>query len=221
MRQKEKSIFVKTQDGGAVVEVKNIFIDSSQKDYSITGHIIGEFDDIQYARFTKCERHEEAETCKACLEGECYDHIYMCEYSNAFDSYFCEECEFENINQTKMMLLARYNCKFEALYELEKLTGAIELGAKTFPFSNRLEKSDFISLALSNGVIKKEETRFQIGRRKDSKPRQYTMTTYEGSASVKIKGYLFDVAHKREDTYPHDKLVFKNDDYNLSFTITL
>lgn len=221
MTRNAKSIFVKTQDGGAIVEVKNIFIDSSQKDFSITGHIIGEFDDFQYARLIKCENCEAEKNCKKCDDGECYDHCWDRKINDPFDSDFCDDCEFENIEETKMMLLARYNFKFEALYELEKFTGAIELGAKTFPFSKRLEKSDLLDMAFSNGVIKKEETRFLIGRRKDSKPRQYTMTTYEGSAQINIKGYLFAVRPTKDERGLNDELLFENDDYKLSFTITL
>jgi hypothetical protein len=217
-----KSILIQTQDGGAIVEVKNIFLDSSQKKYSITGHIVGEFDDFNYSRFTKCELCETKQNCKDCLSGDgCWNHSYMQYISDPFDSDFCEECEFENIDETRMMLLARYNFKFEAIYELERLRNAIECGAKTFPFSNRLEKSDLISLALSNGVIKKEETRFQIGRRKDSKPRQYTMTTYEGSAEVKIKSYSFNVRPEKDERGLYNQLFFENDDYKLSFEIIL
>jgi hypothetical protein len=216
-----KSLLIQTQDGGAIVEVKNVFLDSSQKKYSITGHIVGEFDDFQYSRLLECENCEAEKDCKDCKEGECYDHCWDRKNNDPFDSDFCDECEFENIDETRMMLLARYNFKFEAIYELERLRNAIECGAKTFPFSKRLEESDLLDMAFSNGVIKKEETRFLIGRKKDSKPRQYTTRTYEGSASVKIKSYLFDVVPRKDERGLYDELFFENDDYKLSFTITL
>jgi hypothetical protein len=217
-----KEILVKTQNGGAIVGVKNVFLDSSQKDYSITGHIIGEFDDFQYSRFAKCEKCEEEKNCKDCEEGVCYDH-YLDRINDPFDSDFCEDCEFENIQETKMMLLARYNFKFEALSVLERLFNAIQVGAKTFSFPIRLEKSHLISWALSNGVIKKEETRFQIGRRKDSKPRQYTMTTYEGLAEFAIFSYFFEVRPlKLSDSILGEwELKFKNENPDLSFSIYL
>jgi hypothetical protein len=217
-----KEILVKTQDGGAIVGVKNVFLDSSQKDYSITGHTIGEFDDFQYSRFSKCENCEEEKDCKDCAEGSCWDHSFDSLINDPFDSDFCEHCEFEDLELSKMMLLARYNFKFEALYVLEKLFNAIQVGAKTFSFPKRLKKSNLVDMALSDGV-KREEIKIPIVRAGKIATKECIKVTYAGLAEFEIFNHFFEVSPSKlpDSMFGEWELKFKNENPDLDFSIIL
>lgn len=221
MSKKTNSIYVKTQDGCAVVEVKNVYLDASQKKFSIVGHFIGEFDNPEYARLLECENCEAENDCKDCKDGNCYQHCWDKKIGDCFDSDFCDECEFENIVEKRMMLLARYNYEFEVLYELKKFADAIESQSKIYRFSERLYKHDLLDIAMKNG-ISKEEKFIQIQPRNSfGKIKNRMITTYDGTASIEIKEQWFLISPEFDFQTNKQNLVFRDEQGKFIFQFEL